>query len=78
MLDAQVQCICRAYQERGVVDGWGLLHSLLADVIDDVLGTATKDAVSAVAAEHDAWTLIASLATEPARENCMGRSLGTC
>lgn len=64
--------VCRAYQERGVVDGWGLLHSLLADVIDDVLGTARKDAVSAAAAEHDAWTLIASLAAEPARENCMG------
>lgn len=55
-----------------MVDGWGLLHSLLADVIDDVLGTASKDAASAAAAEHDAWTLIASLAAEPARENCMG------
>ena len=63
---------CRAYQERGVVDGWGLLHSLLADVIADVVGAASKEAASATAAERDAWTLIASLAAEPARENCMG------
>ena len=55
-----------------MVDGWGLLHSLLADVIADVLGTASKEAATATAAEHDAWTLIASLAAEPARENCMG------
>lgn len=66
--------IRRAYQERGVVDGWGLLHSILADAIDDVLGTANKEAVSAAAAEHEAWTLIASLAAEPARENCMGEA----
>ena len=78
MLHAQLQCTCRAYQERGVVDGWGLLHSLLADAIDDVLGTASKDAASAAAAEHDAWTLIASLATEPARENCMGGFNSSC
>ena len=55
-----------------MVDGWGLLHSLLADVIADVLGTASREAATATAAEHDAWTLIASLAAEPARENCMG------
>ena len=55
-----------------MVDGWGLLHSLLADVIADVVGAASKEAASASAAERDAWTLIASLATEPARENCMG------
>ena len=54
------------------VHGWGLLHSLLADVIADVVGAASKEAASATAAERDAWTLIASLATEPARENCMG------
>ncbi len=45
---------------------------MLADAIEDVLGTANKEAVSAAAAEHDAWTLIASLAAEPARGNCMG------
>ena len=55
-----------------MVDGWGLLHSLLADVVADVVGAASKEAASATTAERDTWTLIASLAAEPARENCMG------
>lgn len=62
----------RAYADRGVVDGWGLLHSLLADIVDDILGAASTEANSAAAAERDTWTLIASLSTELARDNCMG------
>ena len=65
-------CGCRVYQERGVVDGWGLAHSLLADCCDDILGVASSDASSAAAAERDAWTLVASLAANPARDNCLG------
>jgi hypothetical protein len=60
------------YQERSVVDGWGLAHSLLADCCDDILGAASSDASSAAAAERDAWTLVASLAANPARDNCLG------
>ncbi len=67
-----VNGLCRAYSERGVVDGWGLMHSLLADVVDDIMGAASNEASSAAAAERDAWTLIASLSTEVARDNCMG------
>jgi hypothetical protein len=62
----------RVYAERGVVDGWGLLHSLLADVVDAIVGAANSEASSAAAAERDAWTLIASLSTEMAKDNCMG------
>ena len=65
----------RAYADRGVVDGWGLMHSLLADVVDDIVGAASSEANSAAAAERDAWTLIASLSTELARDNCMGEPL---
>ena len=64
--------MCRAYADRGVVDGWGLMHSLLADVVDDIVGAASSEANSAAVAERDAWTLIASLSTELARDNCMG------
>ena len=55
-----------------MVDGWGLAHSLLADCCDDVLGAASSDASSAAAAERDAWTLVAALAANPARDNCLG------
>ncbi len=48
------------------------MHSLLADVVDDILGAASSEASSAAAAERDAWTLIASFSTEVARDNCMG------
>ncbi|KAK9905588.1 hypothetical protein WJX75_002584 [Coccomyxa subellipsoidea] len=65
-------CHLRAYADRGVVDGWGLMHSLLADVVDDIVGAASSEANSAAVAERDAWTLIASLSTELARDNCMG------
>ena len=61
------------------MDGWGLAHALLADACDDVLGSARNEASSAAAAERDAWTLVAQLASNPARDNALGaRALWQC
>ena len=36
-------CLCaRVYASRGVVDGFGLLHELLADVMEDLVDAIAK------------------------------------
>jgi hypothetical protein len=56
------------------VDGWGLLHALLADAADDLLVRVAGDAAAAAAAAADAWQLVGALADEPMRGNAMGAS----
>ncbi len=54
------------------MDGWGLLHALLADAADDLLVRVAGDAAAAAAAAADAWQLVGALADEPMRGNAMG------
>lgn len=51
-------------------DGWALMHALLADVVSDLAGAAA--APECTAASADAWTMVSSLAAEPARGNALG------
>jgi len=60
--------ICRLYAARGVVDGHGLLHELMADVIEDVSGQGS--AGGAVAA--DSWLTVSSVTSEVCRDNAVG------
>ena len=62
----------RAYTERRVVDGWGLLHSLLADAAEDLLGQAQGEASAAAAAAADAWTMVGGLSFGTVRDNAAG------
>lgn len=55
---------------RGAVDGWGLLHALLADVVEDLLARVAGDAAAAAAA--DSWQLVDALMSEPMRSNAIG------
>jgi len=58
------------------VDGWGLLHALLADAADDLLVRVPGAAAAAAAAAADAWQLVGALADEPMRGNAMGAPPG--
>jgi len=55
------------------VDGWGLLHALLADVVEDLLARVPGDAAAAAAA--DSWQLVDALTTEPMRSNAIGAKI---
>ncbi len=66
----------RTLGEAGAVDGWGLLHALLADAADDLLVRVAGDAAAAAAAAADAWQLVGALADEPMRGNAMGAPPG--
>ncbi|KAK9824084.1 hypothetical protein WJX72_007613 [[Myrmecia] bisecta] len=58
----------RTYSERGVVDGWGLFHELLSDVVDDLLGRADPEHRSAHStAQHNQGG-------PPARQDIQGGS----
>lgn len=71
----------RVYASRGVVDGFGLLHELLADVMEDLVDAIAKhnqqDAVGSPVkgAAADSWTIVSSAAAETCRENSKGTSL---
>ena len=52
------------------MDGWGLMHSLLVDVVKELLGVADLEPGSATA---DAWMMVSALATEPCRSNAAGK-----
>ena len=62
-------CCCRQYAGRDVVDGWGLLHELLADVVADVLGNPAEEAG---AETGGAWSMVSSVGDEPCRSNVVG------
>ena len=75
-------CLCaRVYASRGVVDGFGLLHELLADVMEDLVDAIAKhnqqDAVGSPVkgAAADSWTIVSSAAADTCRENSKGKSL---
>lgn len=67
--------MCRVYAARGVVDGYGLLHELLADAVQDLFGQVSKEmqgSSSMSGATADAWTMVQSVTTEPCRDNAIG------
>ncbi|DBA78126.1 TPA: hypothetical protein ACH3X2_008097 [Trebouxia sp. C0005] len=63
----QTACHLRLHAARGVVDGHGLLHELMADVIEDVAGQG--GAGGAVAA--DSWLTVSSVTSEVCRDNAV-------
>lgn len=66
----------RDHALRGSVDGWGLLHSLTADVLRSVLGSAaasTKEADPQTAKAGN-WTVVSSLDTEFNKANLLGEN----
>ena len=67
--------MCRVYAARGVVDGYGLLHELLADAVQDLFGQVSKEmqgSSSVAGATADTWTMVQSVTTEPCRDNAIG------
>ena len=67
--------VCRVYAARGVVDGYGLLHELLADAVQDLFGQVSKEMQSSSSvsgATADTWTMVQSVTTEPCRDNAIG------
>ncbi|KAK9836952.1 hypothetical protein WJX81_002248 [Elliptochloris bilobata] len=64
-------CHLRSLGSQGAVNGWGLLHALLADVVDDLLLRIAGD-TAATAAATDSWQLVGALSAEPMRSNAVG------
>ena len=73
-------CACnRVHASRGVVDGYGLLHELLADVMEDLVDQVARhnqhDSLGSPGrgSGADSWTVISSAASEICRENGQGK-----
>ena len=66
--------ICRLYAARGVVDGHGLLHELMADVMEDVPGQGSAGGAAAA----DSWLTVSSVTSEVCRDNAIGTLRCTC
>ena len=62
---------CRLYAARGVIDGHGLLHELMADVVEDLSGQGSSGAVNAA----DSWLTVSSVTSEVCRDNAAGNKL---
>ena len=62
-----------------MVDGYGLLHELMADVVEDLSGQVSKNnervpasgAAGALAAA-DTWLMVSSVSSEVCRSNAAG------
>lgn len=76
--------VCRAYASRGVVDGYGLLLELLADVTEDLVDQVAKhnqhDSLGSPVngPRADSWTMVSSAASDTCRENSRGELRGFC
>ena len=71
--------MCRLYAARGVVDGYGLLHELMADVVEDLCGQVSKNnervpagGAAGVLPAADAWLMVSSVSSEVCRSNAAG------
>lgn len=68
--------VCRLYAARGVVDGHGLLHELLADVIEDLSGQKHNPQGSSSglggALAADSWLTASAFTSEVCRDNAVG------
>ncbi|KAL3153518.1 hypothetical protein ABBQ38_011849 [Trebouxia sp. C0009 RCD-2024] len=72
----QTACHLRLYAARGVVDGFGLLHELMADVVEDLSGQVSKNnervpssGPAGALAAADAWLMVSSVSSEVCRAN---------
>ena len=64
---------CRSFAQRGVLDGPGLLASLLADIVQSLLATSSEETTRpGTGASSDAWVLASPFAAPGARENALG------
>ena len=64
---------CREFTQRGVLDGAGLMASLLADVVQALLATAGDDTGRAgKGGSSEAWVLASPFAAPDARDNAVG------
>ena len=59
----QYGCVCRR---------WALMHELLADVVEELLGRAAAEGGGHASVAADAWTLVTDIVTEPYRDNALG------
>ena len=67
---------CREFAQRGVLDGSGLLASLLADVVQALLATAGDDSNRpGKGGSSEAWVLASPFAAPDARDNAVGKAL---
>ena len=68
--------LCRDHATRGSVDGWGLLHSLVADLLKSSLGTASNErGPETQAAKAENWTLVSNHMTNQSKANLLGEEL---
>ena len=68
---------CRAFAQRGVLDGPGLLTSLLSDVVQALVASAGEDRGDstrggAKGGASEAWVLASPFAAPDARDNAVG------
>jgi len=74
----KVSLLCRLYAARGVVDGHGLLHELMADVIQDLSGQGQTSSGQGSAdgtggpLAADSWVTVSSVTPEVCRDNAVG------
>ena len=68
-------CPRRDHSARGSVDGWGLMHSLLTDVVKSVLAVADVDSTpddKQQNSQGSSWSVLSSLAADPCKGNVIG------
>ena len=66
---------CREFTQRGVLDGSGLMASLLADVVQALLVTADDDSNRpGKGGSSEAWVLASPFAAPDARDNAVGEA----
>lgn len=65
--------MCRSHTNRGVLDGYGLMHELLADVVESATSFIRNETVSAADASSDTWTVVPLLATDHFHANVHGK-----
>ena len=64
--------MCRSYAARGVVDGHGLLHELMSDVMEDLLGRNTASSAGPLTAA-DSWLTVSSVTSDICWNNAVGK-----
>ena len=67
------------------MDGHGLLHELMADVVEDLSGQVSKNnervpasGAAAALAAADAWLMVSSVSSEVCRSNAAGTAASCC
>ena len=71
-VDPGADVVCRRHTDRGVLDGWGLMHELLADVLEATGAYVRTETQAVAAAAGDTWTVVPLLATPHFHTNVHG------